>query len=180
MKLSPLVVASSLVASVGAASVEGRQHLRHLEAEASQATKYTLAQYRGNFCTGRYVALELTLGMMTQISLPEGRSPEVLCNKLVGDDSGKFVVHSCPGSAATGCPLHCDGCHEDMVKHFAVGQCTDGWMLFEGDVCTADNADCISKNKVDVGLARWCNRWPAPGVPVYKVKDAEELDPPAE
>jgi len=32
----------------------------------------------------------------------------------------------------------------------------------KGDQCTAKQPDCVSKNKVDVGLARWCAKWPAP------------------
>mmetsp|Transcript_1492 Transcript_1492/g.2019 ORF Transcript_1492/g.2019 Transcript_1492/m.2019 type:complete len:201 (-) Transcript_1492:136-738(-) len=134
---------------------------------------YTLAQFQGTLCSGKFVALELTLDMMTQLSLPTGRSPEVLCNKLESAD-GAFVVHSCPGTTASGCPLTCESCHEDMVKHFTLGQCAGGWMLTQGDACS-DNENCISKNQVDVGLARWCNKWPTPGVNTYEKKTSEDL-----
>lgn len=101
-------------------------------------------------------------GMMTQLMLPDGRSPKVLCNKLEQNSTtSAYVVHSCPGDSA-GCPTNCDNCHEDLVKHFSLNMCEKGWKLTSGvapDDCTTEHKECTSKNKVDVGLARWCAKW---------------------
>lgn len=137
-----------------------------LRRSAQGVPDYTLAQYNGRFCSGTFVALELTLGQMTQFHLPRNRQPEVLCNKLVQNSTdGTFVVHSCAGGSS-GCPAHCDNCHEDLVKHFKLNECNEGWKLVAGaapEDCTTGHQQCTSKNQVDVGLARWCDRWPTPG-----------------
>eukprot|EP00927_Polykrikos_kofoidii_P071142 TRINITY_DN67467_c0_g1_i1.p1 TRINITY_DN67467_c0_g1~~TRINITY_DN67467_c0_g1_i1.p1 ORF type:complete len:191 (-),score=24.70 TRINITY_DN67467_c0_g1_i1:107-679(-) len=127
---------------------------------------YHLKQYiTGEFCTGRYVALDLTVDQMIQLHLPDGRSPGVLCNKLERSDGNSFVVHSCAGDDTSGCPNHCDECREDLVKHFDIDVCSEGWMLKAGSApedCDTDHKECVSKNRVDVGLARWCDKWPTP------------------
>eukprot|EP00428_Durinskia_dybowskii_P036525 CAMPEP_0170268122 /NCGR_PEP_ID=MMETSP0116_2-20130129/33989_1 /TAXON_ID=400756 /ORGANISM="Durinskia baltica, Strain CSIRO CS-38" /LENGTH=172 /DNA_ID=CAMNT_0010519281 /DNA_START=64 /DNA_END=583 /DNA_ORIENTATION=+ len=124
------------------------------QAFLDKASVYHLAQYHGNFCTGTYVALELTLGMMQQILLPEGRSPEVLCNKLEKNaTTGDFVVHSCPGDSM-GCPLECD-CDENLVKHFTVGHCAGGWILNEGPApedCTTATSSAQAKTRSTLAL----------------------------
>eukprot|EP00929_Paragymnodinium_shiwhaense_P114703 TRINITY_DN83180_c0_g1_i1.p1 TRINITY_DN83180_c0_g1~~TRINITY_DN83180_c0_g1_i1.p1 ORF type:complete len:190 (-),score=58.20 TRINITY_DN83180_c0_g1_i1:129-698(-) len=160
-------------------SATQRRSLR-LAAQDPAAGAYTLHQYiDGQFCSGRYVALELTLDTMSQIRLAE-RTPSVLCNKLeknatAGDTS--FVVHSCPGDDTTGCPANCDACGEDLVKHFTLNICKDGWMLVSGPApedCTTEHKQCASVNQVDIGLARWCDKWPTAAT--YVAKSADEIN----
>lgn len=135
-------------------------------------TDYTLVQFADSFCKGKYHCLELTLDSMTQKKLPEGRSPPVLCDKLEkGEEEGSFVVHSCPGTRATGCPDSCEECHEDLVKHFEPDVCKDGYMLKKGKA--EKDEGCLSVNKLDIGLARWCDKWPAP----KKEEEGEDSSP---
>merc|ERR1719359_748589 len=99
------------------------------------------------------------------MNLPSGRSPPVVCNKLEtgdGEDGNDFVVHSCPADDSGSCPANCDACKEDYVKHFEVNVCKDGWLLVAGaapEDCDSGHLECNSKNQVDIGLARWCEKW---------------------
>mmetsp|Transcript_30427 Transcript_30427/g.90319 ORF Transcript_30427/g.90319 Transcript_30427/m.90319 type:complete len:178 (+) Transcript_30427:59-592(+) len=157
-----------LLASVPAASAV-------VVSSSMTAGEFHLRQYNGKFCSGRYVALDLREGMMEQKNLPDGRQPDVLCNKLEKNADDTYTVHSCPGDSQ-GCPMNCDSCAEDMVKHFTPGQCAGGWMLVEGaspEDCRSGHEECSSANQVDVGLARWCGRWPSVAL---KAKSADDLE----
>mmetsp|Transcript_37614 Transcript_37614/g.117206 ORF Transcript_37614/g.117206 Transcript_37614/m.117206 type:complete len:188 (+) Transcript_37614:42-605(+) len=130
------------------------------KAEVSTLATHTLRQYYGSFCHGTYVALELQFDMMTKLVLPASRG--VVCNELRNGTNGSYVVDSCVGEVNLACPTSCN-CPEDMVKHFSLNECSEGWMLVPGAAasdCGQGNKECLSKNRVDVGLARWCSRWP--------------------
>mmetsp|Transcript_28877 Transcript_28877/g.46474 ORF Transcript_28877/g.46474 Transcript_28877/m.46474 type:complete len:180 (-) Transcript_28877:88-627(-) len=140
------------------------------------AFTHTLKQYAGKFCSGKYVALELKLDSMLQLNLQAGRGPEQLCNKLT-QDGDSYVVDSCAGTS-DGCPASCNECQEDLVKHFKIDECKDGWKLVAGaapEDCTDGHIECTSKNQVDIGLARWCDKWPTTNT-LVKAKTADELE----
>lgn len=126
-----------------------------------KGSDYTLMQFHGTHCAGgNYVCLSLTLGSFTRKNLPDGHLPPVLCDKLTkNDDDGNFEIDSCPGSDEDGCPVDkCKNCTEDAVRHFALDLCQGGYMLKAGK--PEDIGGCISTDRVDLGLARWCDRWP--------------------
>eukprot|EP00746_Dinoflagellata_sp_MGD_P164168 gnl/MRDRNA2_/MRDRNA2_92646_c0_seq1.p1 gnl/MRDRNA2_/MRDRNA2_92646_c0~~gnl/MRDRNA2_/MRDRNA2_92646_c0_seq1.p1 ORF type:complete len:251 (-),score=47.33 gnl/MRDRNA2_/MRDRNA2_92646_c0_seq1:79-831(-) len=143
------------------AAVSGNRHLRAASGSASATgEEYTLMQFSSKFCKSEtYVCLSLTEGQFTRKHLPDGRSPEILCDKLTKEDEdGYFSIDSCPGTDADGCPVDkCKNCTEDAVKHFVLDQCDGGYMLKKGQ---PDGFNCVSVDNVDVGLARWCDRWP--------------------
>lgn len=143
------------------ASGRGNRHLRAGLDDGSTADKeYTLMQFNSEYCKSEtYICLSLTEGQFTRKNLPEGRTPEILCDKLnKEDEDGNFVIDSCPGTEADGCPTDkCKNCTEDAVKHFALDQCNGGWMLKKGK---PEGYNCLSTDNVDLGLARWCDRWP--------------------
>jgi len=135
---------------------------------------YSLRQYTGTYCSGSYVALELNLNRMNHLTLPSGT---ISCNRLKENASStvSFMVNSCPGDASGSCPATCD-CREDLTKHFTIDKCNGGWMLVKGESptdCGQGNDECRGKNNVDVGLARWCVKWPSG--PQYRAKDADEV-----
>lgn len=153
------LVPSFLAAAATAAGSRLLRAARH-GAGAAAGDDYTLMQFQGTHCAGgSYVCLSLTLGTFTRKNLPEGRSPEVLCDKLEKDgEDGNFVLDSCPGTEADGCPVDkCKNCTEDAVKHFIIDQCIGGYLLKAGK---PEDLGCISWDQVDLGLARWCDRWP--------------------
>ncbi|CAK0863340.1 unnamed protein product [Prorocentrum cordatum] len=118
------------------------------------------------------------LEYMLQTTMPEGRTPEVVCSRLERNSTdSSYVVRSCPGSAASGCSADCGSCVQDMVRHFTLDRCAAGWKLHQGaapEDCAGERKECAGLNQVDVGLSRWCNRWPVAGE-TSSAKSSDEL-----
>mmetsp|Transcript_90000 Transcript_90000/g.155909 ORF Transcript_90000/g.155909 Transcript_90000/m.155909 type:complete len:195 (+) Transcript_90000:126-710(+) len=136
---------------------------------------FHLKQYSSEFCSGTYHAIDLTKGVMKRIDLAEPRIPAVVCNMLTEETDGGYKVDSCPGDKDTGCPTSCADCKEDLVHAFpTLDECKGGWMLSSGLAADAsDLDDQMSANKLDIGLARWCDRWPTAAA----TKTSEDLVP---
>lgn len=142
---------------------------------------HTLVQYlSSSTCMGEnYVCLQLRLDRMTTNKPPsdvhEGKS---ICNKLESlpeDDEEIFHLNSCY-APAEGCgPFVCDECSaRNPSPPFTLGEChgenmvggvSSSKKLLEGDITTL-GLKCAAR-QVDIGLARWCDRWPDKG-PIEK------------
>merc|ERR550514_2626286 len=133
---------------------------------------HTLVQYlSSSTCmSDRYVCLQLRLGRTTQVGLPERHGGNSVCNKLTSvEEETTFRLDSCYPPAAGCGPTACDACAESsLTKPYNLGEChgevlpggiASSLKLLEGDAAT--NKLKCSTMGLDLGLARWCDKWPS-------------------